>query len=316
MRILAGVAAILVVGVAGLAAFDYLAPYTAARLVVGFEQQRAGLREARARIPGFELPYLEGGQGEPLLLIHGFGAEKNNFTRVARFLTPEHRVIVPDVPGFGESSKPPDATYTIADQVERLRAFARGLGVTRLHLGGSSMGGWIATAWAARYPAEVASLWLLAPTGTAAAGDSELAREFRESGRIMLVARTPGEHARVRSFVMARPPFLPYSFRRVIGERAAANYELHSRIFTALRQEPPLESYVKPQPTPALIVWGSADRALNPQQGAEAMKALLPNATVVLMPGVGHLPMVEAVRSSAEDYLAFRRSLPATARIQ
>jgi pimeloyl-ACP methyl ester carboxylesterase len=308
MRILGRIAAALVLLVAGLVAFDVLAPYTSARLGLTLEQRRAGLQEAQARIQGFEMPYLHGGAGEPLILIHGFGAEKNNFTRVARFLTPHYRVVIPDLPGFGEASKPDSATYSIGEQVERLRQFAQGLGLKRVHLGGSSMGGFIATAWAAKYPDEVATLWLLAPSGTVAAYDSELRREYVKTGKILLVAQTPEQHAAVRAIAMADPPFLPYSFKRVLGERAAANYALHSAIFRQMNQEAPLESYVKDLATPALIVWGAEDRVLNPQ-GAEAMRALLPNARAIVMPGIGHLPMIEAVKQSAADYLAFRQQL-------
>jgi len=308
MRIVGRVFVVLVALAAGLVAFDYLAPYKSAQLGLTLEQRRSGLEEAQASIPGFDMPYLHGGSGEPLLLIHGFGAEKNNFTRVARFLTPHYRVVIPDLPGFGEASKPDTATYTIAEQVERLRQFARGLGIERAHLGGSSMGGFIATAWAAKYPEEVASLWLLDPGGTAAAYDSELRREYEKTGKILLVARTPDEHAAVRAIAMARQPFLPYSFKKVLSERAAANYALHSAIFRQMNQEAPLESYVKDLATPALIVWGAEDRVLSPK-GAEAMRALLPNSRVVVMPGIGHLPMIEAVAQSAADYLAFRQQL-------
>jgi len=306
MRMLGRVVAAVVLLLAGLAAFDHFAPYTAARLGVQLEQRRSGLHEARASIPGFEMPYLEGGSGEPLLLVHGFGAEKNNFTRVARYLTPHYRVLVPDLPGFGEASKPDTGSYAIAEQVERLRAFAQGLGVKRAHLGGSSMGGFIVTAWAAKYPEEVASLWLLAPAGTRAAADSELRRHFKETGEILLVAKTPDEHARIRAFVMSRQPVLPYSVKRVLGERAAADYALHSKIFRQLSEEPPIDSYAARIETPALIVWGAEDRVLNPK-GAEALKAIMPNAQAIVMPGIGHLPMIEAVRQSAEDYLAFRQ---------
>lgn len=308
MRLAGCVLAVVVLLLAGVAAFDYFAPYTAARLGVQLEQHRSGLREASASIPGFEMPYLEGGSGEPLLLIHGFGADKNNFTRVARFLTPHYRVVIPDLPGFGEASKPDTATYAIAEQVERVRQFAQGLGIRRAHLGGSSMGGFIATAWAAKYPGEVASLWLLAPGGTAAAYDSELRREYQKTGEVLLLAKTPEEHGRVRAIAMARQPLLPYSFKRVLGERAAANYALHAKIFEQMNREAPLESYVTRLETPALIVWGAEDRVLNPR-GADAMRAFMPNARAIVMPGIGHLPMIEAVWQSAEGYLAFRQQL-------
>jgi pimeloyl-ACP methyl ester carboxylesterase len=305
VRIVAGVALLL----AGLTAFDYFAPYTSARMGLALEQRRAGLEEAVARIPGFEMPYLHGGEGEPLLLVHGFGADKNNFTRVARLLTPQYRVVIPDLPGFGEASKPADASYAIDDQVERLRQFAQGLGLTRVHLGGSSMGGFIATLWAAKYPDEVASLWLLAPGGTAAAYDSELRREYEKTGKILLVARTPEEHAAVRAVVMSRQPFLPYSFKRVLGERAAANFALHTRIFEQMGREQALEARVARLDTPALVVWGAEDRVLNPK-GADTLRTLMPNAQFIVMPGIGHLPMIEAVSASAADYVAFRQHLP------
>lgn len=294
--------------IAGVVAFDFLAPHQAARAGAQLERWRADLQEAHATVSGFDIAYLDGGHGEPLLLVHGFGADKDNFTRVARHLTPHYRVIAPDLPGFGESSKPANVSYSIADQVERVRAFAQHLGLQRFHLGGSSMGGAIATAYAAKYPGEVASLWLLAPAGTAVAFDSELRRHYEQTGENLLVAKTPEDHARVLDFVMSKPPFLPYSVRRVLAERAAANYPLHSKIFAELSRSPPIETQVTRIDTPALIVWGTEDRALNPK-GAEALKALMPNAQVVLMDGIGHLPMIEAVASSAEDYLAFRQSL-------
>lgn len=296
--------------IGGLIAFDFIAPYQAARAGLDLERWRSGLHQAHENVGGLDWEYLEGGQGEPLLLIHGFGADKDNFTRVARYLTPHYRVVVPDLPGFGDSSKPADADYRIAAQVERVRAFAQHLKLGKVHLGGSSMGGHIAAYYAAKYPDEVASLWLLAPAATAASFDSELTRHFRETGEMVLLAKTPEEHARVRAFVLAQPPFLPYSFTKVLGERAAANYALHRKIFDMLVESPTLETWAPRIDAPALIVWGDQDRALNPK-GAEATRALMPNGRVVMMPGVGHLPMFEAVAQSARDYLDFRAALAA-----
>jgi len=59
---------------------------------------------------------------EPLLLLHGLGDNKDNITRIARFLTPRYRVIIPDHIGFGESSHPMEADYTPPAQAERLHA--------------------------------------------------------------------------------------------------------------------------------------------------------------------------------------------------
>lgn len=300
----------LLVLLGGIVAFDVLLPHKSVELGLGMERSRSGLHEARATVGRFDIAYLEGGEGPPLLLLHGFGADKDNFTRVARHLTPKHRVIIPDLPGYGDSSKPEDAGYTIADQVEYLRQFVKQLNLGKVHLGGNSMGGYIASAWAARYPDEVESLWLLAPAATRVAmNTSELAAIYKETGRNPLLARAADEHAFVRGFVMSKPPLMPYSFKKVLGERAAANFALHEKIFKSLATGQALEEWHRaPILTPALIVWGRKDRALHPD-GAAATAALMPRAKVVLMEGIGHLPMVEDVAGSARDYLAFRDSL-------
>lgn len=310
MRIVRGVLIVVVLLLVGLIGFDYVAPEQSARFAIEMEQHRSGLHEAHASIPGFDISYLDGGSGEPLLLIHGFGADKNNFTRVARFLTPQYRVVIPDVPGFGDSSKPESATYGIAEQVERLRAFAQGLGLKRVHLGGSSMGGWIAMTWARKYPDEIASLWLLDAAGTKAGFDSELSRHYRETGEILLVAKTPEEFERIAGFVMSKPPFLPHSIHHVLAARAVADYPLHKKIFEAFAKEPPVDAEPITLKVPALIVWGDEDRALN-AKAVDAQKALIPGAEIVHMAGIGHLPMIEACPQAAKDYLAFRGKLVA-----
>ena len=64
--------------------------------------RRARLVLKRLTIAGLDMPYLEGGRGEALVLVHGFGGDKDNFTRLAGFLTCKYRVIIPDLPGFGD----------------------------------------------------------------------------------------------------------------------------------------------------------------------------------------------------------------------
>lgn len=294
-------------------AFDYGAPHQAARVGLALELARVGLEPKGTTIPGFDIAYLEGGQGEPLVLIHGFGAASDNFIRVAAYLTPHYRVLIPDLPGFGASSKPADASYAVAEQAERVRAFVQQIGLKRVHLGGSSMGGHIAAEYALRHPDEVASLWLLGPAGMSAAYDSELRRLYAREGRNPLLAKTADEFPAIMQFTMSRHPFVPHSVTRVMGERAAANHALHARIFEQLSKPSAvtlLDERIKGLATPALVVWGKEDRALNPK-AADSYKAAMPNVQIVLMDGIGHLPMIEAPEQAALDFLEFRRK-PAT----
>src|SRR3546814_3852481 len=112
-------------------------------------------------------PYLEGGDASKplLLLVHGFAGDKDNWSMIAPYLTRDYHVIAPDLPGFGENERNPDLAYDLQAQTARLKAFADTLGLSRPHVGGHSMGGWIALRYATEYPAALASLILLHNAG-------------------------------------------------------------------------------------------------------------------------------------------------------
>lgn len=309
MRIVKLAAAALAVFVIAAIGFVYLAPESATRLALDLERQRAGLVRKHIDLPGgLHYAYLEGGQGEPLMLLHGFGADKDNFTRVARFLTPHFRVIVPDQIGFGESAHPQQADYAPIAQAARLRALAQALGIQSLHLGGSSMGGHIALTYAALAPAEVKSLWLLDPAGVWSAPESELRKIVRQTGKNPLMARSEDDFAGIFAFVMSDPPFIPRPMLNVMARERIQNFALEERMFKQLAADS-VEARVTGLATPTLIVWGEQDRAIHVAT-AGVLHKLMPNSQVVLMPGIGHLPMIERPQQSAQDYLRFRASLP------
>ncbi|MEM9058240.1 MAG: alpha/beta fold hydrolase, partial [Pseudomonadota bacterium] len=182
---------LLAVLLALLLALDRFAPALATRAGLGLERLRAGLKTGTVEVDGATISYLHGGTGdEVLLLVHGFGADKDNFLRVAPHLKRRFRLVAVDLPGFGESTRLTDAGYTFAEQATRLHAIAEALGLKRVHVAGSSMGGAIAMRYALQYPDEVASLWLLAPAGVEDAKDSEMIAEYRANRRCLLVANT------------------------------------------------------------------------------------------------------------------------------
>jgi triacylglycerol lipase len=301
--------AVLVALVLLIVVLDRVAPGPMARLALALQHAVGGLRVRTVAIPGFTIAYLDGGRGEPLVLVHGIGADKDNFAPVAPWLRGLGRIISLDLPGFGESSKPTDADYSIEAQAERLGQFLDALALPRVHLGGSSMGGAIVLAFALRHPERVASLWLLAPAGVGNAAESEMFRRHREHGEFPLFATTRAQYADVMRICFTRPPFVPYSVRETLAVAAIGNYALHTRIFRELVARPfTLEQEVAGLPTPALIAWGDEDRVLD-VSAAEVLRRALPNARLVRMPGIGHLPMLEVPRQTAADYRAFRTSL-------
>lgn len=305
---LAALAAFSVLAAGAGAYFFYSAPERMVRMALDHERRLAGLARGEAELPGgLRYVYLEGGKGEPLLLLHGFGANKDNFARVAKHLTPHYRVIIPDHIGFGESAKPPQADYAPRAQAERLRALMRKLGIASLHLGGNSMGGHIALTYAASYPKEVQSLWLLSAAGVWSAPPSEMRRRIAETGGNPMIVKNEEEFARLVSVVTYVPLPVPRRFLDVVAQERIRNHDLESRIFKQLAEDS-VEQRIRGLAIPALVVWGAQDRVLHPGS-AGILHRLLTRSEVILMPGVGHLPMLEQPGKSASDYLRFRATL-------
>ena len=287
-------------------------PYQIARLALALERLLSGLRLRQAQVAGLAMPYLEGGRGQPLVLIHGFAADKDNFTRVVRHLVAHYHVIIPDMPGFGDAGRDPAAQYNITQQVLRLHAFLLQLGLTRFDMGGSSMGGFIAAQFAASYPQMVNSLWLLDPAGTEASIQSDVIQHYLATGELPLLVQNEAGFAELMRTTMYKIPFIPYSVRHVLALRAIRDFPLHTRIMAEFRDSQPLEQQYSNLTTPALVVWGERDLILHPS-GAPATAQLFMHSKVIIMPNIGHLPMVEAPRTAARDYLAFRQGLELTA---
>jgi len=298
-----------------LVAWVHLAPESVVRAVFGLDRQRSGLVRKEIGLPdGLHFVYLEGGpsdggRAEPLMLLHGFGGDKDNFTRVARSLTPRYRVIIPDLTGFGESSRPLGADYAPPAQVERLRELAKALGIAKLHLGGSSMGGDLAMTWAVLHPREVGSLWLLDPAGVWSVPPRGLDEFRRAKGREPLIVHSGKELGETMAFAMSDPPFIPRPMLDVLARPRVRNVALEEGILRQIRADP-METRVRGLATPALIVWGDHDRVLD-VASAEVLHRLLPASRVVIMKGLGHMPMFEQPKRSADVYLAFRKELAA-----
>lgn len=304
---------VLVALIAILIAAAHFAPERMTALGMAAERRLAGLRLKHARVGQFDLPYLEGGRGDTLVLVHGFGGDKENFSRIARFLTPHFHVIIPDLPGFGGSSRDLQASYTMTEQAERLHVFLQQLGITSCHLGGNSMGGFIIATYAANWPLAVKSLWLLNPAGTLKSHSSDMLLNYEKTGENPLLLRTVADFDGTIAATTHKTPFLPRFARTTLGRRGVADFALHTRIARQMADSPLLESSFGPMETPALIVWGEHDKILHPT-GAETFATLFPNSQVILMKGIGHLPMAEAPKQTAADYMAFMRQRGLTLR--
>ena len=288
----------------------YFSPSLLIASVQFAERQLAGLSARTATVDGLTLHYYEGGpaDGDTLVMIHGFGANRDNWLRMARHFTERYRVIALDLPGFGESSKP-DASYDVASQTERLHAFVTALNIEKPHLIGNSMGGHIAALYAARYPDQVSSIALLDNAGITSPRMSEMFQMIERGQPNPLVVRKAEDFGTLMDFVFVNPPPLPDSLKRHFAAQSMANQVHYDMIFTQLREQyVPLEPELPKIQVPVLVLWGDRDRVLD-VSSIEVMKPLLQKPTVVVMKDCGHAPMIERPEETAQHYQAFLDSL-------
>jgi abhydrolase domain-containing protein 6 len=282
----------------------FAAPGVVFQWATALGRRSAGLKLAHVDVDGHRIAYLHGGEGETLLLLHGFAANKDHWTMIARLLTPHFRVIVPDLPGFGDSSRHAAASYGLHEQLARLALFADSLALGQFHLGGNSMGGYLACHFALRFPQRVKSLWLLAPAGVMGAEKSETLT-LLEAGENPLVATDMAAFDRLAALCFHKQPYMPAQFKRPLLATAAADAPFNNKIFSEMFVEPvALETAVAGLAARTLVVWGDNDRVLHPS-ALDILRPLLSDAEFILMRDMGHVPMIERPAETAMDFLRF-----------
>ncbi|MFT6980444.1 MAG: abhydrolase domain-containing protein 6, partial [Marinobacter psychrophilus] len=135
---------------------------------IGFERSTAGLEAASITLGELDIAYLRNADmnsGDTIVMVHGFGANKDNWTRMARELTDKFNVYAIDLPGHGESSKPLDLGYRLDQQVAHLARILQALDIAEMHMMGNSMGGAITALYAATYPEQIKTAVLFDPAG-------------------------------------------------------------------------------------------------------------------------------------------------------
>jgi pyruvate dehydrogenase E2 component (dihydrolipoamide acetyltransferase) len=236
-----------------------------------------------AEVAGRTISYvtLGSGGGDPFVLVHGFGGDKNSWLFVQQPLSEEHTVHALDLPGHGASTKDvgDGSLDTLADT---LLGFLDAVGVERAHLVGHSLGGAVVAAAAARAPERVASLVLLAPAGFGADVDAEYLRGFASASSRRELKPLLGRLFADPSQVTRQLVDDLLRYKRLDGVSAA----LHALLGTLLdgdRQAIDTPALLAGVKAPVTIVWGGSDRILPPPEGVEPHRV-----------AAGHMPHMEA----------------------
>ena len=273
-------------------------------------RRQAGLTRHRVQVDDHRWVYLEGGRGETILFVHGFGMEKDGWGLFLKAFSNSYRLIVPDLPGFGENSRLESANYDVLSQVKRLNRFVESLGLNRFHLVGSSMGGYIAGFYASEYPEKVKSLALFNPAGVSSRDPSDLWRRYAETGELALLYKTKEGFEDLLALLLYRVPPVPGPFKNYFAELGASNYVFYGKVLRDLERGGmhQLEPRLPRVQARTLVLWGANDRILH-VSGAERFREGLKNVKVVILDQCGHAPFFEKRKETTKVYQDFLADL-------
>ena len=273
------------------------------------ECKQAGLTEVAVQLSFGNVDYLRSRNtaqpsSDAIVMLHGAAADKTSWTGFAKFLYSKTPLVIPDLPGHGKSVADINLCYSINAQAKRLKEFLSALGIKRVHLIGNSMGGAIATHLAATSPDLVASLVLISAAGFEAS-PSWLRQHVAQTGvNPMLELSDASGYRGMMRIGMVAPPYLPgiilSALARVFVRRKAINQKIVDDFMPDLNQTEGLSKIV----APALIIWGADDKVEH-VDNAEFLHQRLANSRVIVMEGIGHVPMVEDPKRVADACRTF-----------
>jgi abhydrolase domain-containing protein 6 len=286
-----------------LAAFYFLFPETVFKLAIDAQRRSADLVKKEALVDDHRIVYLEGGTGETIVLLHGFGGYKDQWTAFAKYLKGYH-LVIPDISGFGESSQVPTDNYSVESQVGRIDRFVEVLKLDKFHMAGNSMGGAYAATYGAKYPGKVLTLALLDTAGAPSQNKSEFVLQL-EKGNNLLLAGNPEDVEKLLALVYAKMPPIPPAFKKILVADWIARTEFNRKIWNDTNPFQFSLAPVLPQiQAPVLILWGEQDKMLD-VGGVAFLEKNLKNYRTVIMKDTGHCPMIEKPEETAKAYRSF-----------
>jgi len=255
----------------------------------------------RVTLSGHECAYIDEGAGTPLIFLHGFSVNLSSFASIYPALARKRRVIGLDYPGYYLSEKKAGVKYDIPLLARAVCEMIETLGLDRVVLVGSSMGGAVAQEAALTAPDAVSALVLAAPAGFSGRNLLLASLLSVQKGLLpekkLVDAMTRRLYDRVSTFVYDKESvFLEDVYRGYDAMREREDYPLWIGTLLMMAREVLTVDFRRRAggiAAPTLIVWGDRDEVLSPEGASEARKTFGPSMTLEILSDVGHIPFAE-----------------------
>jgi 3-oxoadipate enol-lactonase len=246
----------------------------------------------KIKINNIELAYSRRGNGPPLVLLHGFPLDHHLWDDVAPLLEDTFDLIIPDLRGFGESETV-DTPYAMDDFASDIAGILDQLGIQKSAIAGHSMGGYVALAFARLYPERVRGLALVSSQAPA---DPPERKEGRHKSAAEVDAN--GIHGVVETMT---PKFTADARLQALARESMEKQQPAAYIgaLKAMAERTDSTPLLRTFRFPVVIVHGGTD-ALIPVDRAREVRDAIPGSYYVELKDVGHVPMLEAAKETAE----------------
>ena len=286
-------------------------------ILIGCHSRERAIRKDAENMPfgeavynykGILIHYSDTGQGQPFILLHGFGGSSYSWRYLAPFFSRRYRVISIDLKGFGRSDKPLDDEYSLGDQCAIIKTFIMENDLKDVILGGHSFGG------------AVALMTFL-----------DLQKEKPNPIAKLIVIDSPSYDQRISGFALLRTPILNKMMLSILPHELMVKFALrksfhddskiskesiriyasylnhpgshHALIETAKRNIPHnsngIVSNLKDINVPLLLIWGEKDKII-PLSSGEKLSRIIPKSTFAVIPNCGHIPQEEYPQETIE----------------
>lgn len=304
-RIFVGLLALIAAAVVAVAAYSWKAGQGLDQAAV--EETYLETRDQFVPVDGLEVRLRdEGPRDAPvILMLHGFTFSLESFDALAEELSGQFRVVRYDLRGHGLTGPDPEKRYSPDQRAEHIGAVMDALGIERATILGNSLGGLASWRFAAGQPARVRSLVLVSPGAYPINGVGDEP------------APVP---ALLEAYLRTVPEAgLEASVARIYADPASVTAERKEEIRAMMRREGNGEAFVDalkvftlpdPEPllaqveAPTLIIWGAEDQVIDHQDGSK-MQAVMPNAELLVLDGIGHVAHEEAPGRVADEIRSF-----------
>ena len=275
------------------------------KTLIALRRKQSNARLGTAFIGDLTIKYLEFGRPQlpKMILLHGLSDSKDTYITLAQNLASRYHILVPDLPGFGESEKPTDVKYDLPQYSGWIFKFAAKLKFDRFILVGHSLGGAVACEMAHENASKIQRLVLIGSGGLIPENDGENLYEEILRGENPFEISAYTEFLEFMKLLFRKPPFIPLPMKNYLFMRYKSNKAWYHRVFSDLLGDVSTEAMIKKRKheqvqrigkitVPTLIIWGKHDGLFPPSIG-KMFHETVKNSRLVILENSAHMLQIE-----------------------